>query len=115
MDSVYKSTDKAALPILANIDPNGFLRMKVVSRDWTSTTVFPRRTLVYVGLLLKMILEGEGRETRLELLEQEKWNGSTHDMGFRMYCSYGNGYPVDSGFWIYKDRILFTLHSLPTP
>ena len=26
------------------------------------------------------------------MLEQEKMNGKTHDMGFKMYCSYGNGY-----------------------
>jgi len=25
-------------------------------------------------------------------LEQEKYNGITHDMGFKMFCSYGNGY-----------------------
>ncbi|MFN2396952.1 MAG: glycoside hydrolase family 88 protein [Bacteroidales bacterium] len=25
-------------------------------------------------------------------LEQEKYNGKTHDMGFKMYCSFGNGY-----------------------
>ena len=26
------------------------------------------------------------------LLEREKTNGKTHDMGFKMYCSFGNGY-----------------------
>jgi len=25
-------------------------------------------------------------------IEAEKWNGKTHDMGFKLYCSFGNGY-----------------------
>lgn len=25
-------------------------------------------------------------------VENEKWNGRTHDMGFKIYCSFGNGY-----------------------
>ena len=25
-------------------------------------------------------------------IEQEKYNGETHDMGFKMFCSFGNGY-----------------------
>ena len=27
-----------------------------------------------------------------DILEKEKMNGSTHDMGFKVYCSFGNGY-----------------------
>ena len=54
-----------------------------------------------------------GRKARkqTELLEQEKWNGSTHDMGFKMYCSYGNGYRLtqDSG---YKDILLQSAYTL---
>jgi unsaturated chondroitin disaccharide hydrolase len=26
------------------------------------------------------------------LVEEEKWNAGTHDMGFKIYCSFGNGY-----------------------
>jgi unsaturated chondroitin disaccharide hydrolase len=30
-------------------------------------------------------------EQRLKLLEKEQYNKGTHDLGFMMYCSYGNG------------------------
>ena len=53
----------------------------------------------------------EKARKQTELLEQEKWNGSTHDMGFKMYCSYGNGYRLtqDSG---YKDILLQSAYTL---
>ena len=33
-------------------------------------------------------------EKHTELLEKQKNNGTTHDMGFKMFCSYGNGFKV---------------------
>jgi len=67
----------------------GSLRM-VPSRDWTSG-FFPG--------ILWMLYEYTGKESWKEQamqysrqLEQEKWNRGTHDMGFKLYCSYGQGY-----------------------
>ena len=107
MDSVYKSTDKL-LANPRNIDPNGFLRM-VASHDWTSG-FFPGE-LWYMYEYTKDDFWKEKARKQTELLEQEKWNGSTHDMGFKMYCSYGNGYRLtqDSG---YKDILLQSAYTL---
>ncbi|MCY1719039.1 glycoside hydrolase family 88 protein [Prolixibacteraceae bacterium Z1-6] len=65
---------------------NGELKL-VSSRDWTSG-FFPGN--------LWMIYELSGNEKWKEKalqftlpLEEEKWNGGTHDMGFKMYCSFG--------------------------
>lgn len=62
----------------------------VPSKDWTSG-FFP-------GILWMMYeLEGDNfwKESALQFtlpLEQEKMNGRTHDMGFKMYCSFGKAW-----------------------
>ena len=66
-------------------------RVKMVAAsDWTSG-FFP-------GILWYMY-ENSGDDFWKEkaskftsFLENEKWNNRTHDMGFKMFCSYGNGY-----------------------
>jgi len=44
-------------------------------------------------------------------LEQEKFNGKTHDMGFKMFCSFGQGYKVtkDSA---YRDILIQSAKTL---
>ncbi|MDR2040568.1 MAG: glycoside hydrolase family 88 protein [Bacteroidales bacterium] len=71
------------------IEPDGKLRL-VISRDWTSG--------FYPGELWYMY-EYTGDHQWMEqarhytgLIEREKLNGGTHDMGFKMFCSFGNGY-----------------------
>jgi rhamnogalacturonyl hydrolase YesR len=70
---------------------NGVLR-QVKSRDWTSG--------FYPGCLW-YIYEYTGDEKFLGAakkftmnLEKEQFNGGTHDLGFMMYCSFGNGYRI---------------------
>ncbi len=71
------------------IDENGNL-VTVSSRDWTSG-FFPGE--------LWFMYEYTGREQWKQAamrhtasIEREKENGGTHDMGFKIYCSFGNGY-----------------------
>ena len=47
------------------------------------------------------------------MLEQEKMNGKTHDMGFKMYCSYGNGYRLTQDER-YKEILLQAARTLAT-
>ena len=52
-------------------------------------------------------------QNRLKLLEPEQFNRSTHDLGFMMYCSFGNGLRLlDSPG--YKDILLNSARSLST-
>jgi unsaturated chondroitin disaccharide hydrolase len=52
-------------------------------------------------------------QNRLTLLEPEQFNRSTHDLGFMMYCSFGNGLRLlDSPR--YKDILLNSARSLST-
>ncbi|MCX6308651.1 MAG: glucuronyl hydrolase, partial [Bacteroidia bacterium] len=69
--------------------PNGSLRL-VPSSDWCSG-FFPGN--------LWFLYELTGNETWKQKadrftkkIEPEKRNGTTHDMGFKMLCSFGNGY-----------------------
>ena len=71
------------------MDKNGKLVL-VTSEDWTSG--FFAGGLWYMYEYFKTPeWENFAREYTAPL-EREKLNGNTHDMGFKMYCSYGNGY-----------------------
>lgn len=72
-----------------NIEPDGSLHL-VPSRDWTSG-FFPGE-LWYMYEYTKDEFWKEKAQKHSAMIEREKLNGGTHDMGFKMYCSYGNGY-----------------------
>ncbi len=92
------------------INADGTLQL-VPSKDWTSG-FFPG--------CLWFIYEYTGEEkwktaaqkfTRN--VEPEKSNGTTHDMGFKMFCSFGNGYRL-TGEAEYKDILLQSARMLIT-
>ena len=89
---------------------NGVLR-QVRSRDWTSG--------FYPGCLW-YLYEYTGDEKFLEAakhftmnVEKEQFNGGTHDLGFMMYCSFGNGYRLtkEAG---YRDVVIQSAKTLAT-
>jgi unsaturated chondroitin disaccharide hydrolase len=62
----------------------------VPSNDWTSG-FFPG----CLWLMYQYTKDEKWKQAAQKFtqnIEQEKYNGRTHDMGFKMYCSYGNGY-----------------------
>ncbi len=46
-------------------------------------------------------------------VEREKLNGGTHDMGFKMYCSFGNGYRLTANE-AYRDILIESAYTLIT-
>src|SRR5205085_8770733 len=46
-------------------------------------------------------------------IEREKTNGGTHDMGFKIYCSFGTGYRLTKDKH-YKDVIIESAKTLST-
>ncbi|WP_215223110.1 glycoside hydrolase family 88 protein [Echinicola shivajiensis] len=52
-------------------------------------------------------------EQKLEILEKEKENKGTHDLGFMLYCSFGNAYRI-TGNEHYQDIMLEGAESLAT-
>lgn len=71
-----------------NTEEDGSLRL-VKSRDWTSG-FFPG-ALWYLYDYTKDEKWQEAAERFTANVEDQQWNAKTHDMGFKMYCSYGNG------------------------
>ncbi len=78
----------APIAVPRTINEDGSLRV-VPTGDWTSG--------FYPGVLWRMYemtCKSEWKEKAVSYtgkLEQEMYNGSNHDVGFRMFCSYGNG------------------------
>ncbi|MEM9143263.1 MAG: glycoside hydrolase family 88 protein [Bacteroidota bacterium] len=84
---------------------------RVASNDWTSG-FFPGN--------LWLIYELTGREAFKKramgwtaFIEREKRNGGTHDLGFMLFCSFGNGYRL-TGNSAYKKTILESAKTLST-
>ena len=71
------------------LDSNGNLVL-VPSRDWTSG--FFSGVMWYLYELTGEEMWHEKAREYTKLIEIEKFNGATHDMGFKIYCSFGNGY-----------------------
>lgn len=91
-----------------NVEADGTLHM-VISRDWTSG-FFPGE-LWYMYEYTKDNFWKEKAQEQTALLEREKVNGGTHDMGFKVYCSFGNGYRL-TGDAAYKDVLLQAAYTL---
>ena len=93
-----------------SLEENGELRL-VRPRDWTSG-FFPG--------ILWMMFDYSGDDIWKEAahhysmnIEAEKYNGGTHDMGFKMYCSFGNGLRL-TGNPQYRDILIQSAQTLMT-
>jgi unsaturated chondroitin disaccharide hydrolase len=72
-----------------SLTPDGQLSM-VAAKDWTSG-FFPGELWHLYELTGKDQWKVQA-EVFTAKIENEKLNGGTHDMGFKIYCSFGNGY-----------------------
>ena len=80
---------KAELVSPRTLTPDGKLSM-VAAKDWTSG-FFPGE----LWFLYEYTHEKEWMEQAVAFtakIENEKWNATSHDVGFKVYCSFGNGY-----------------------
>jgi rhamnogalacturonyl hydrolase YesR len=83
----------------------------VPSKDWTSG-FFPG-VLWYLYEFIGQKPWEDQAKTFTAQLEKEKLNGGTHDMGFKIYCSYGNGYRL-TGDPAYREVIIQSAKTLAT-
>lgn len=99
-------------------DTNSFPRttkdnslVSVSSRDWTSG--------FYAGILWQMFdytkdeMWARSARNWTESLEKEQYNTRTHDLGFMLYCSYGNGLRLSQNR-AYEEVLLQGARSLST-
>jgi unsaturated chondroitin disaccharide hydrolase len=104
-----KSSAKPELVSPRTIE-NGSLKL-VASKDWTSG-FFPG--------VLWYLYESDHNAAWLTAakkytaaIEKEKLNGTTHDMGFKIYCSVGNGYRLTNDP-SYRDVLITAAKTLST-
>lgn len=110
IDEAHKinGTTPEERPSPRNIEPDGSLRM-VRARDWTSG-FFPGN-LWYMYELTNDDYWKDAAMKYTGYLESLKSYKGTHDLGFMMYCSYGNGLRL-SDLPGYRDILLETAESL---
>ncbi len=106
---MLKKLDNSSLnPRTVNKD--GKIKL-VESSDWTSG-FFPG-CLWYLYDYTKDDKWKKSAEFFTHNMEKEQFNGTTHDMGFKMYCCYGNGYRL-TGNEKYKEILLQSAKTLIT-
>lgn len=93
-----------------SIYTDGSLHM-VPSRDWTSG-FFPGELWYLYEYTGSAEWEDAARRFTSPI-EREKTNGGTHDMGFKIYCSFGNGYRL-TGDRGYREIMLEAARTLIT-
>jgi len=89
---------------------NGKLKL-VASGDWTSG-FFPGE-LWYLYEFTGEQKWKQKADSFTRLIEKEKFNGVTHDMGFKIYCSFGNGFRLTKDPY-YKEVIIQSAKTLST-
>ena len=93
-----------------SISPGGELLL-VPSEDWTSG-FFPGVLWFLYELTGEQKWEDQARVFTSNI-ENEKLNGGTHDMGFKIFCSYGTGYRLTNDPK-YKEVIIQAAKTLST-
>jgi rhamnogalacturonyl hydrolase YesR len=110
LKEVSATKDEKAGLISPRTIENGKLKL-VASRDWTSG-FFPGVLWYLYQYTHKKYWYDEARSFT-SLIEKEKTNATTHDMGFKVYCSYGTGYKLNKDPQ-YKEVILQSAKTLST-
>ena len=65
-------------------------RLETSNTDWWTSGFYPGTLFQLFAFSHDTALLNEAQR-RLKLLEKEQYNKGTHDLGFMMYCSFGNG------------------------
>lgn len=89
---------------------NGALKL-VPAKDWTSG-FFPGNLWMMYDLTGNEKWKMKALKFTLQL-EPEKWNGRTHDMGFKMYCSFGQAIRYNNNNE-YRDILIQSAKTLST-
>jgi len=80
---------------------------------WWTSGFYPGTLLYLYEYSGKEELLDKAKE-KLKILEKEKSNTSTHDLGFMLYCSFGNALRITDDSSAYKEMLLTGANSLIT-
>lgn len=104
-----KNTPDSMMP--RNYDPAKG-RVQPSDTKWWCSGFFPG-TLLYIYEYTKDPAIKAIAEKRLAILEKEKYFTGNHDLGFMMFCSFGNAYRL-TGNPAYKEAVMTAAASLAT-
>lgn len=107
-NEVLKKNEGFFFPL--TINKKGELEL-VTSKNWTCG-FFPG-TLWYMYEWTKDTFWLENARRYTALIEMEKLNATTHDVGFKIFCSFGNGYRL-TGDEAYREIMIETANTLIT-
>ena len=110
--SIHQRAEKGWSELVSprSLDEQGKLVM-VPSKDWCSG-FFPGELWYMYEYTGNPEWAALARRRTL-VLEREKYNAGTHDMGFKLYCSYGNAYRL-TGDTMYRDVLIRAAETLST-
>lgn len=87
-------------------------KLNTSDTKWWCSGFFPG-TLWYLYEYTKDDSLKKIAEKRLQILEKEKYYTGNHDLGFMIFCSFGNGYRLTQNP-VYKDAVMTAAASLAT-
>ncbi len=87
--------------------------LRTSGSDWWCSGFYPGSLLYLYEQTHEPALQTEAMRM-LDLLEKEQYNTHTHDLGFMMYCSFGNALRLDPTNQEYKSVLINSAKSLST-
>lgn len=87
--------------------------LRTSGSEWWCSGFYPGTLLYLYGETKDAALYNEAKRM-LALLEKEQHNTTTHDLGFMMYCSFGNALRLDTGNAAYRQVLINSAKSLAT-
>lgn len=122
-DAVNKAEEKAVTRLTRSVEIYKGIRKSPRSLDETGNTLlvppsdwtsgFYPGCLWYAYEMTGDTLFRKAARIHTGVLENEKYNGTTHDIGFKMFCSYGNGYRLTHDAQ-YRQILLTSARTLTT-
>jgi unsaturated chondroitin disaccharide hydrolase len=107
----YKLLAKNTAP---NVMPRNFNakenKLVTSNTSWWTSGFFPG-SLWYIYEYTKDTAIRAEAERRLSILEKEKYHNKDHDLGFMIYCSFGNAYRI-TGKKEYKETVITAAETL---
>jgi len=87
--------------------------LRTSNSGWWCSGFYPGSLLYIFEQTKDSVLYKEAMRM-LELLQKEQYNTTTHDLGFMMYCSFGNALQLNPGNEAYKKILINSAKSLIT-
>jgi len=87
--------------------------LRTSNSGWWCSGFYPGSLLYIFEQTKDSILYKEAMRM-LNLLQKEQYNTTTHDLGFMMYCSFGNALRLNPGNEAYKKILINSARSLST-